>query len=412
MGNDKHRLALLRQAEDNVQHLAYHFRVECGGNLVEQQHLGLHGQRTGNGNALLLAARKFAWIALFLVGKPNALQKGARRFFGLRLRDLLNLSRRQRDVVDHRHMGEQIVALEHHANLLAKLGEVLFGVGNFLAVNLDGASLNRLKGIDATQERGLAASRGADNHDYLAALNGKADIFQNHVVAVGFLKMLNGEQGGIAHCLVPFLLEVVCQHADGPANYEIQQHNGAVNAEYGVGGGHAVRLDDLLANLHHLDNADHQQQAGCFDHAGDEIDRGRDKAADGLRDDYLAVNLRLVQTQCRSAFILLLRDAGKGAANQVAHFAGAPEHKHDDGGKLRRDIETHNARSAEEHDVEQHQLRHNAHDFQVQTGNNLGNRVLPRHEDTEQHAQDDAEHDGDRADLHRNPKALQKAGGV
>ena len=43
-------------------------------------------------------------------------------------------------------------------------------------------------------------------------------------------------------------------------------------------------------------------------------------------------------------------------------------------------------RSAEEHDVEQHQLRHNAHDFEVQTRNNLGNRVFPRHEDAEQHA--------------------------
>lgn len=49
-------------------------------------------------------------------------------------------------------MGEQIVALEHHANFLAKLGEILFGAGYLLAVNFDGASLNRLKGIDAAQE--------------------------------------------------------------------------------------------------------------------------------------------------------------------------------------------------------------------------------------------------------------------
>lgn len=126
---------------------------------------------------------------------------------------------------------------------------------------------------------------------------------------------------------------MVCQHTDGPANYEVQQHNSAVNAEYGVGGGHAVCLDDLLANLHHLNNADHQQQAGGFDHAGNEVDGGRDKAADGLRDDYLTVNLCFIQTQRSGAFVLLLWDAGKGAANQVAHFAGAPEHEYDDGGK-------------------------------------------------------------------------------
>lgn len=104
------------------------------------------------GNALLLAARKLARIALFLVGEPNTLQKGARRFFGLRLRDLLNLSGRQRDVVEHRHMGEQVVTLEHHANFLAKLGEILFGAGYLLVVNLDGAALDGLKGIDAAQE--------------------------------------------------------------------------------------------------------------------------------------------------------------------------------------------------------------------------------------------------------------------
>ena len=49
-------------------------------------------------------------------------------------------------------MWEQVVTLEHHANFLAKLGEILFGAGYLFAVNFDGASLNRLKGIDAAQE--------------------------------------------------------------------------------------------------------------------------------------------------------------------------------------------------------------------------------------------------------------------
>ena len=49
-------------------------------------------------------------------------------------------------------MGEQIVALEHHADFLAKFGGVLLGAGYLLAVNLDGAALDGFKGIDAAQE--------------------------------------------------------------------------------------------------------------------------------------------------------------------------------------------------------------------------------------------------------------------
>ena len=34
-------------------------------------------------------------------------------------------------------MGEQVVTLEHHANFLAKLGEILFGAGYLFAVNFE-----------------------------------------------------------------------------------------------------------------------------------------------------------------------------------------------------------------------------------------------------------------------------------
>ena len=149
VGDDDHRFALFRQAQDNVEHFAHHLGVERGGYLVEQQHLGLHGQRTGNGHALLLAAGELARVALLFLGQANALQQGACRFLCFGLRHLLHLDGCKGDVVDDRHVGEQIVALEHHAHLLAKLGEFLFGAVDVCSANLDAAALDGLKCVDA-----------------------------------------------------------------------------------------------------------------------------------------------------------------------------------------------------------------------------------------------------------------------
>ena len=50
-----------------VEHLAHQLRVERAGGLVEHQHLGLHAQRAGDGDALLLAARQARRVLVALV---------------------------------------------------------------------------------------------------------------------------------------------------------------------------------------------------------------------------------------------------------------------------------------------------------------------------------------------------------
>ena len=56
----------LRQVLDRYQHLLDGFRVERGGDLVEQHHVGVHRQRTRDRDALLLAAGEFARVGVFL----------------------------------------------------------------------------------------------------------------------------------------------------------------------------------------------------------------------------------------------------------------------------------------------------------------------------------------------------------
>src|SRR5664279_5980407 len=56
VGDDEHGHALVGQRRHDVEDLVDHFRVQRAGRFVEQHHLGLHGQRPGNGHPLLLAA--------------------------------------------------------------------------------------------------------------------------------------------------------------------------------------------------------------------------------------------------------------------------------------------------------------------------------------------------------------------
>ena len=69
------RHALGGQLLDHLQHLVDQLRVERRGDLVAQQHRGLHGQRAGDGHALLLAAGELARVGVELVGQADRCQQ-------------------------------------------------------------------------------------------------------------------------------------------------------------------------------------------------------------------------------------------------------------------------------------------------------------------------------------------------
>ena len=66
--------AVAGQALDDLQHLAGQLGVERRGDLVEQHQLGLHRQRAGDRDALLLAAGELLGIGLRLVGEAHLRQ--------------------------------------------------------------------------------------------------------------------------------------------------------------------------------------------------------------------------------------------------------------------------------------------------------------------------------------------------
>ncbi len=108
VGHHQHGHALLRQRLHDAQHLAHHFRVQRGGRLVEEHDLRLQGQRTGDGDALLLAAGELIGIGVTLVRQPHGLEQGHGPLLGGLFIHTLHLHRGQHDVVQHRLVGKRL----------------------------------------------------------------------------------------------------------------------------------------------------------------------------------------------------------------------------------------------------------------------------------------------------------------
>jgi hypothetical protein len=65
------RHALVGQALHHLQHLAHQLGVQRRGDLVAQQHAGLHRQRAGDRHALLLAAESWSGQASNFSARPT-----------------------------------------------------------------------------------------------------------------------------------------------------------------------------------------------------------------------------------------------------------------------------------------------------------------------------------------------------
>ena len=109
------RQALLQLA-DLLAHVAAQLGVEIGQRLVEQQHLRLQHDGARHRDALLLAAGQFAGQARAVAGQPDQRQLRLRQLDRLRLAHARG-TQAVADVLQHRHVREQRVGLEHHRHV-------------------------------------------------------------------------------------------------------------------------------------------------------------------------------------------------------------------------------------------------------------------------------------------------------
>ena len=83
VGRDEHRHAARRELADHVEDLGDELRVECAGDLVKQQEVGLHRERPDDRHPLLLAAREAVRVVVALGGEPEPVEQLHRPGLGL-----------------------------------------------------------------------------------------------------------------------------------------------------------------------------------------------------------------------------------------------------------------------------------------------------------------------------------------
>ena len=99
---------------------------------------------------------------------PNLAHQRARLCFDVHAVAFEHMEGRHHDVGECSAVGEQVVLLEHHADLAAQLELVELGVVDLLALDEDRAGIDRHQRIDAAKQGRFAGARWADDTDHFA----------------------------------------------------------------------------------------------------------------------------------------------------------------------------------------------------------------------------------------------------
>ena len=94
----------------------------------------MHTQGADNGHTLLLAAGELAGILVLLLQQTHPAQQGPCLLPHLLPGLFQDFAGGQQDVVHHRQVWEQLIALEHHADAAAQGGQILGSLADDLAV--------------------------------------------------------------------------------------------------------------------------------------------------------------------------------------------------------------------------------------------------------------------------------------
>ncbi len=165
-------------------------RVERARRLVAQHHLRVVRKRAGYGDALLLTARKLAWVVPRLARQADELEQLESARLRLRLLLVAQLERKG-DIAKDRALLEQAEILENHANAAAKLKQLLsLERRDVLSVDHDTAARGPFEQVDAAYQRGLSGTGLADDAEDVPIFDGKVDIAKGGMGALAFAEGL------------------------------------------------------------------------------------------------------------------------------------------------------------------------------------------------------------------------------
>ena len=211
VSDDDHRHPIRGQLAHHREDLTDEFGVQSRGRLVEEHELGLHGQRSGDGDPLLLTAGQVPRIGAAAVPEADSGEEGLCLLARGRLAFAPDLYRCLHDVLEGGHMREQVEPLEDHPDLSALcrhgfVGELVEDtlpvvVAHELPVDPDSPAVDALQEVDASQERRLAGAGGPEQTDHLTGRNVHVDPLE-HRVAVERLRHVDGADQGRRGCVV------------------------------------------------------------------------------------------------------------------------------------------------------------------------------------------------------------------
>src|SRR5579872_1237291 len=172
---DDDRRAFEVDAAEQLHDLGGRGRIEVAGWFVAQQQLRIVDQRSRYSGALLLAAGKFAGIHAALVREADQIQASrhlAHDVLGVRSGHL----ERESHVFPNRFVGEELVILEHHAEMTAQHRHAVCAQ----AVDADAVDGNVAAGrhhltIEQTQKAGLSGTGVPDEEDEVSLTDLKID---------------------------------------------------------------------------------------------------------------------------------------------------------------------------------------------------------------------------------------------
>ena len=109
-----------------------------------------------NRHALLLAARELIGVGTGFIAHADAFKQFHSAGFGAILAPVVNLDCGKGHVPEHRHVGEEVELLEHHADTCANLVLVGTRVGDIGIAQPNLAVIDLFKQVDASHQCGFA----------------------------------------------------------------------------------------------------------------------------------------------------------------------------------------------------------------------------------------------------------------
>ena len=179
--------------------------VEVAGRLVGQQYRRAIGERAGQRNTLLLAARELRRTMVETLAQADALQRFADALRALGAIDF-GEAHRQLNVLRDGHRRDEMEGLEDHADIVAAIAREVLGrhLREIAPLHDDRAGSWSIETGEQVEQRRFAGSGLAEKRDELAATDGQRDS-------------VNGADDAVAHGVVA--ADVVGAHSFGGVHW-------------------------------------------------------------------------------------------------------------------------------------------------------------------------------------------------